>query len=118
MHRPPMPDMTNLSSGCANHPRLPGTISTGIAEIIVAGARIPPDRRTGRCLPLAAWPPLDRGRWESAFATTDLLSANPVAARWSPQSRSKTQKGYGRWLDWNLARGNLAADVTPQARVT
>jgi site-specific recombinase XerD len=111
--------MTSLSTGCANHPKPPRNVWAGVADVAVAGARIPPVRRTsGRCLPLAEWPPLDRGRWESAFAPTDLLCANPVAARWSLRSRSKTQKGYGRWLDWNLARGQLDPDVAPEARVT
>jgi integrase len=57
-------------------------------------------------------------RWEAAFVTTDLLSANAVIARWSMRSRCKTQKGYGRWLDWNIGRGDLVSEAPPETRVT
>src|SRR5262249_30385802 len=47
-----------------------------------------------------------------------LLGANAVTKQWSMRSRCKTQKGYGRWLDWNITRGDLVTDVPPQTRVT
>jgi len=85
----------------------------------MAGAKMSSSSQTsGRCLPVEEWPVFDRIRWEEAFEATDILSANAVTARWSARSRYKTEKGYGRWLDWNLQRAGSIPGISPTARVT
>lgn len=84
----------------------------------MAGAKMSSRQTSGRCLPVAEWPVLDRMRWEEAFKASDILSANAVTVRWSARSRLKTEKGYGRWLDWSLQRQGKIPDISPAARVT
>ena len=42
--------------------------------------------RTNRCVPLAAWPALDRAAWDAAVRPGDVLDAGGVAARWAPKT--------------------------------
>jgi integrase len=71
----------------------------------------------GRCLPFAAWPDQDRHSWEAGMRPAGLFEEGSASADWSPHSRNKTAKGYGRWLSWLMQRGLFNPSLTPGARV-
>jgi site-specific recombinase XerD len=72
------------------------------------------------CLPLEAWPEVDRRLWLEATAArparrfTETRPADRLAAK----SIRKTFGGYSRWLGYLAAQGMLEADVPPADRVT
>ena len=70
------------------------------------------------CLPLAAWPALDRAGWAAATCSGDLLLDAGPAAHLQPGSLRKRIDSYGRWLAWFAATGRLDPDTGPAARVT
>jgi hypothetical protein len=71
-----------------------------------------------RCWKVEEWPIVDQVAWSDALAPASLLLAGGLAARWRPESREKSRKGYGRWLHWLARRGWLDAAATPGERVT
>jgi len=71
-----------------------------------------------RCLPIAAWPERERLAWEAGTRRADLFEPKGAGADWSPRSRAKTARGYGRWLCWLEQKGLLDPALTPGARVT
>ena len=70
-----------------------------------------------RCLPIVAWPEQDRFTWEAGMRPARLFEKKSAGAEWSPRSRIKTAKGYGRWLCWLEQKGLLDPALTPGARV-
>ncbi|MGC2080449.1 MAG: hypothetical protein WA728_31450 [Xanthobacteraceae bacterium] len=70
------------------------------------------------CLPIVAWPEQDRLAWEARTRPAGLFEQKGAGAEWSPRSRIKTAKGYGRWLCWLEQKGLLDPALTPGARVT
>ena len=74
-------------------------------------------RRT--CLRVEQWPEADRLAWEAAALPGDILDGTVGAAHhWSPQTREKYRKGYGRWLNFLILNGMFDPDLPPAARVT
>ena len=71
-----------------------------------------------RCMPLDQWPAEDRRRWIEGLRAGDLFEASGAGACWSPQSQRKFQRGYGRWLTWLHATGQLDNAMHPGDRVT
>ena len=71
-----------------------------------------------RCMPLDQWPAEDRRRWIEGLRTGDLFEASGAGACWSPQSQRKFRHGYGRWLTWLDATGQLDNAMHPGDRVT
>jgi integrase len=69
-------------------------------------------------LPVEDWPAWDRDAWTYATKAGDLLEAGGPASHWSPASRRKTSKGYGRFLAWLDAEGRLSPSCSPADRVT
>jgi hypothetical protein len=71
-----------------------------------------------RCLPIAAWPERDRLAWEAGTRRTSLFEQMNAGSAWSPRSRSKTSRGYGRWLCWLIEKRLFDPALAPGARVT
>ena len=71
-----------------------------------------------RCLAIAAWPERDRLAWEAGTSHTGLFEQMNAGSAWSPRSRSKTSRGYGRWLCWLMQKGLFDPTLAPGARVT
>jgi len=71
-----------------------------------------------RCLPIAAWPEQDRLAWEAGTRPADLFEQKGAGADWSPRSRAKTARGYGRWLHWLMHKNLFDPTLAPGARVT
>jgi integrase/recombinase XerD len=71
-----------------------------------------------RCLPIAAWPEQDRLAWEAGTRRANLFEEKGAGAAWSPRSRAKTARGYGRWLCWLIQKGLFDPTLAPGARVT
>jgi integrase/recombinase XerD len=71
-----------------------------------------------RCLPIAAWPEQDRLSWERGTRPAGLFEQKGAGADWSPRSRAKTARGYGRWLCFLEQKGLLDRTLAPGARVT
>ena len=71
-----------------------------------------------RCLPILAWPEQDRLAWEAGTRPAGLFEKKGAGAEWSPRSRTKTEKGYGRWLSWLEQKDLLDPALKPGARVT
>lgn len=69
-----------------------------------------------RCLPIAAWPEQDRLAWEARTRRADLFEQTGAGADWSPHSRAKTARGYGRWLCWLRQTGLYDPALTAGAR--
>jgi integrase/recombinase XerD len=69
-------------------------------------------------MPLDQWPAEDRRRWIEGLRTGGLFEAAGAGAGWAPRSRRKFQSGYGRWLTWLHATGQLDNAVHPGDRVT
>jgi site-specific recombinase XerC len=80
-----------------------------------------PDK-TIRCWRFGAWPALDRAAWTCGCTPVapygDPYGAPRPGATLRPDTLSKISKGYGRWLCFLDARGELDPDQPPLARVT
>ena len=70
------------------------------------------------CVPLAAWPALDRELWTQAFGGDDLFEPIGPAGRWRPRTVETVREGYGHALAWLERRGLLDPDQSPDARWT
>jgi integrase/recombinase XerD len=74
-------------------------------------------RRT--CLRVEQWPKADRLAWEAAAQPGDVLEDTVGPAHhWSPQTREKRRKGYGRWLNFLIRNRLFDPDHTAAERVT
>jgi len=74
---------------------------------------------TRRSLPLQEWPDADRLAWEAALAPGDLLDGTVGPGHhWSPDTREKYRKGYGRWLTFVIGSGRFDPAVVPSDRIT
>lgn len=69
-----------------------------------------------RQLRVEEWPGRDRAIWLEGVEPQGLFDA--AGAGWSERSQRKTAGGYGYWLSWLLARGELDPDLRPAERVT
>jgi len=77
----------------------------------------PPVDAARRCVPVAEWPAIDQAAWAAALRPGAPLEPGGLAARWAPATRRKVENGYGRWLTWLVARGELDSELAPGARV-
>jgi hypothetical protein len=73
---------------------------------------------TRRCLKPALWPEADRRAWEAAQRKGDLLEPGGGGASWAPHTRTKIEKGYGRWITWLISKSLLDPLASPADRVT
>jgi integrase/recombinase XerD len=71
-----------------------------------------------RCLPIAAWPERDRLAWEVGTCRAGPFEKSGAGSDWSPHSRKKTAKGYGRWLGWLTQKCLFDPSLAPGLRVT
>src|SRR5215469_17063138 len=71
-----------------------------------------------RCLKPGLWPEADRRAWKAAQHQGDVLEGGGSAAGWAPHTRTKIEKGYGRWLTWLTGKGLLDPLASPAERVT
>jgi integrase/recombinase XerD len=71
-----------------------------------------------RCLKPALWPEADRRAWEAAQRQGDVLEPGGGAAGWAPHTRTKIEKGYGRWLTWLISKDLIDPLASPADRVT
>lgn len=74
-------------------------------------------RRGPKAILVLEWPELDREAWEAARRPVDVLEENAAGARWSAATWLLTERGYGIWLGWLAARGDLDRSAPAQARV-
>jgi integrase/recombinase XerD len=70
------------------------------------------------CLPLEAWPAIDRARWLAAQEPAGFLEASNPVSKWSADSKVITEQGYGRWLAFLDRNQALDPSSTPGDRVT
>jgi site-specific recombinase XerD len=71
-----------------------------------------------RCVPPHRWPQTDQHAWAAALASGDILDPGGPASRWSPFTRRKVAKGYGRWLAWLEDHELLVPSELPAARLS
>jgi integrase/recombinase XerD len=70
------------------------------------------------CLPVESWPAQDRTLWEASLVESDPFGESGVRARLRPATNRAVVKGYGRWLLFLAAAGDLDADAAPASRIT
>lgn len=72
------------------------------------------------CLPLTAWPEVDRRLWLAAITPGQKrrFRLGPQPPEMPPATRRKTEGGYGRWLGFLTTSGRLAPAALPAMRVT
>jgi len=73
---------------------------------------------TRRCRPIELWPVSDHDIWDAAMVGGDVLEPGGEGADWTPHSRRKIAKGYGRWLTWLDAQRLLDPDLGPATRIS
>lgn len=65
------------------------------------------------------WPELDRRRWQAAISGDPLQpGGGGGGSKWRPATRHFNERGYGGWLSWLQASGELDAGVSPASRAT
>jgi len=77
-----------------------------------------PQSPNRRCLKVEEWPLVDREAWTRAIRTADILDESGLAAHWSPPSRHKNRRGYGRWLTFLHHYQPNVLNFNPTERVT
>ena len=71
------------------------------------------------CMKVGLWPAQDRALWNAALVPADPFEpGGGTRAGHSAASNRKTERGYGRWLTWLAATGQLDAAVPPDERIT
>ena len=70
------------------------------------------------CRPIEYWPEADQAAWRKALQEVDPFGSGTPSAEWSERSRTKTARGYGRWLSWLSEKGQLDRRQAPGDRVT
>lgn len=53
-----------------------------------------------RCLKVQDWPITDQQLWSQSLRERDILDEPNAATHWSPATRHKNRRGYGRWLNF------------------
>jgi hypothetical protein len=71
-----------------------------------------------RCMPEQEWPSSHRKAWLQANTKGDLFDSGERAVAWSPDTRHKNRRGYGRWLTFALRAGFLDPHSAPRELVT
>ncbi len=71
-----------------------------------------------RCLKVDAWPPADRRAWQFMLREGHVLDGRGPAAHWSPATRHKNRRGYGRWLTFFSSQDDIDPGQHPADRVT
>ncbi|MCH7792963.1 MAG: hypothetical protein IID31_11880, partial [Planctomycetes bacterium] len=71
-----------------------------------------------RCLKLDEWPEADRVAWMKAIREDHVLDDPGPACHWSPATRHKNRRGYGRWLTFLLGQNLVIPGQHPADRVT
>ena len=71
-----------------------------------------------RCRRANEWPEWDRRAWGQAFVAGDVLDPGGPGAHWSPYTKNKIEKGYGRFLTWLDFEGRLDPDTCPEDRIS
>ena len=71
-----------------------------------------------RCRKVNEWPEQDRQAWDQAFVAGDVLDPGGPGAHWSPYTKNKIAKGYGRFLTWLDFEGLLDLNADPKDRVS
>src|SRR5215831_15577200 len=69
------------------------------------------------CRPVSHWPEADRLAWAAAFEPRDPFELQSAAGHWSLATRRKNAAGYGRYLAWLDARGELDPEAPIATRV-
>jgi hypothetical protein len=67
-----------------------------------------PRRKPGSshlCRPIEYWPEVDQAAWRKAVQEVDPFESGTFAGEWSERSRTKTARGYARWLSWLSEKG-------------
>ncbi len=72
----------------------------------------------GRSLPFPEWPKEDQQRWLRAFTRGSLRDPQGLAMHWRPDTRTKIEREYGRWLTFSQATGGNMTSGLPADRVT
>ncbi len=57
------------------------------------------------CRPVEEWPEADQAAWREAVQRADPFGPETSGGKWSERSRTKTARGYGRWLSWRSKKG-------------
>lgn len=74
-----------------------------------------PDRR---CLKIEDWPLMDQEAWKKAIKSGDLFDEQGLASHWSPATRHKNRKGWGRFVNFLQRQHPDLLDQLPAVRVT
>jgi integrase/recombinase XerD len=69
-----------------------------------------------KCLPIAAWPQLDRVLWQRATSGRRRLLDLSVAATWRPRTIATVAEAYGYALAWLEVSGLLDPTMAPELR--
>jgi integrase/recombinase XerD len=72
---------------------------------------------TRLCLPVDAWPPLDRDAWVAAHRRGGLLDDDGLAAHWAPATSQIVAGGYGRFLSFLVEIGDLDQSEASAQRI-
>ena len=68
---------------------------------------------------MAAWPALDRARWQEArAANNDLLPWEDDVREWGPTTWEMVERGYGAFLRYLDRKGRLHEAAEPGSRIT
>ena len=71
-----------------------------------------------RCaLPVRHWPTSDQTAWAIALQEGELFGEHGLAAHWAAATRAQVENGYGIWLYFLQATGDLEHHVRPTARL-
>lgn len=70
-----------------------------------------------RCLPIEAWPQIDRSAWEQALRPGRLFEEPGRAAHRAEATRVSNIRTYGRWLSFLDHNGGLDPPIHPGDRV-
>ena len=76
------------------------------------------DDRSRRCQKVDAWPPADRTAWQLMLREGHVLDGRGPAWHWSPATRHKNRRGYGRWLTFADDQCVIDPGQHPADRVT
>lgn len=76
------------------------------------------DEPSRRCLKVDAWPPADRRAWQIMLREGHVLDNPGLVSHWSPATRHKNRRGYGRWLTFVSSEGGIDRSHHPADRVT
>ena len=99
-----------------SHPRRPSKSAALAAEAKSAAAGSRPSQGL-RCMPVSEWPAPDQAAWAASLQPGDVFDAGGVAAGWAPATQKMAVAGYGRFLTWHSARGDLDPTLPPASRV-